>query len=321
MNFWQKLPRPILALAPMAGYTDSAFRQICRRLGADVVYSEMISVDALCRHNQKTLAMLKHVNKEYPLIIQLFGTDPQKFIKAITVIEDNFNKKYSDSRLLTHNSVAQIGLDINLGCPAKKITRNGAGAALMNNLNLAYKIIKTVTEHSPWPVSLKIRTKVKDTTALEFLKKIKKLPWTTVMVHGRSLAQGFEGEIDSGVIKQIKLFLPEKIVLANGGITDSPKAQKILAQTTADGLGIARGALGNPWLFQSIKKNKPADITPTVRKKLIIAHAKLFLRDNPDLIQLRKHLVHYLKGQKNASLLRQKLITVTNIKELENILS
>ena len=306
-NFWLKLNKPILALAPMAGYTDSAFRQLTKEYKADIVYSEMISVDAICFNNQKTLNMLKHTNQEYPLVFQLFGNDPKKFIKAVKIINAQMKNK-------------KIGIDINLGCPAHKVTKTGSGASLMNETDKAYQIIKAVCHTSNFPVSIKIRTKVKNVTALESVKKIKDLPWTALMIHGRTLTQGFSGNIDYSTIKKIKQLLPDKIVIANGGINDLATAQATLKKTQADGLGIARGSWGKPYIFKEIKTNQEIKITPSQRKKIMIKHAQLFLENNHNLIPLRKHLIHYVKGSKNATHLRQRLIKVTTLKDLQAIL-
>ncbi len=313
-NFWQQLKKPIIALAPMAGYTDSVFRQICRQAGADVVYSEMVSTDALSHYNAKTIKMLKHASNEYPVVFQLFGNDPHKFKQAVQIIEQHFKKQSK----LRHDL---IGIDINFGCPAHKITKNGAGAALMNELDKAVNIVEIVCRTSPYPVSIKIRTQVKQISALAFVKKIKGLPWTTVMIHGRSLKQGFNGPINYDLIKQIKQLVPKKIILANGGIDSPEQADFTLKQTLADGLGIARGCLGNPWLFQHIKNKKTMPVSWAQRKKIILQHAQLFLQDEQNLIPLRKHLVHYAKGLSNASQLRQKLITVNNLKDLKKVLN
>ncbi|NMB48307.1 tRNA-dihydrouridine synthase family protein [Candidatus Kuenenbacteria bacterium] len=312
-SFWHQIKKPILALAPMAGYTDSAFRLLCRESGADVVYSEMISVDGLCHTNQKTLDMLKFRPQETPIVFQLFGTDPKKFATATTII----NKIITSYKLPI---TSYFGIDLNFGCPAPKVAKNGAGAALMNELEKSHQIIKAVCDHSQFPVSLKIRAGVKNVTAFDFINKVKDLPWTAVMVHGRTLKQGFVGDIDCQIIKEIKKLIPDKIVLANGGINNLVTTQKILSKTNADGLGLARGVIGSPWLFKEIKQNKSLTISATARRKVILRQAELFLEDNPNLIPLRKHLVHYFKGQKNASEMRQKIIQVTAFTELKNIL-
>ncbi|NMC51793.1 tRNA-dihydrouridine synthase [Candidatus Kuenenbacteria bacterium] len=306
-NFWLKLSKPIVALAPMAGYTDSAFRLLCREFGADVVYSEMISVDGLCYKNKKTLDLLKFNSKECPLVFQLFGTDPDKFASAVKII----------NKIIAHHPV---GIDINFGCPAPKVAQNGAGAALMNDLNKSYKIIQAVCDNSQLPVSIKIRAGIKNVSALDFIKKVKNLPWAAVMIHGRTLKQGFNGDIDCDLIKKIKTLIPDKIVLANGGLNSLEDAKDILNKTGADGLGLARGVIGNPWLFQEIKNNRSINTTLAERKKIILRHAKLFLKDNNNLIPLRKHLVHYFKGQKNASGWRQKIIQAETLSGIKSII-
>lgn len=313
-NFWLNLKKPIIALAPMASYTDSAFRQICRTHGADVVYSEMISVDALGYYNAKTIKMLSHSSNEHPVVFQLFGNQPDKFKQAVQIITQHFKNQPN----LQHNL---IGLDINFGCPVHKITKNGAGAALMDETDKAAMIIQTVCQSSHYPVSIKIRAQVKQINALIFVKKIKHLPWTTIMIHGRSLKQGFNGPIDYQLIKRVKQLVPRKIVIANGGIDSLAQAQTTLEQTQADGLGIARGCLGNPWLFQHIKNQATVPVNWTERKKIILQHAQLFLKENQSLLPLRKHLVHYVKGLPHASQLRQKMITVSNLNELKSILA
>lgn len=308
-NFWFNLNKPIIALAPMAGYTDSAFRLICRELGADAVYSEMISADALCYHNRKTLAMLEFDKKECPIIFQLFGNDPAKFAEAAKIVDKILIKK-------TKQPAGKFGLDINFGCPAHKITKNGSGASLMNELEKSYEIVRAVCGHTALPVSVKIRSQVKNITALEFVKKIKDLPFSAIMIHGRSLSQGFSGKIDFDLIKKIKRLLPDKIVLANGNINCRQDIAATLKKTGADGVGIARAALGNPWIFNADKT------IPSIwsgRQKIILQHARLFLKTNSNLIPLRKHLVHYAKGLNNASALRQQIIRVNTLSELQKI--
>jgi len=308
MNFWFTIKKPILALAPMAGYTDSAFRLICRQIGSDVVYSEMISTDAIVFKNKKTIRMLKYSSKECPLIFQLFGNKPERFKEAVIFL----NKKLKNKK--------NIGIDINFGCPAHKVTKTGSGAALMNELDTAYKIINAVCKNTDLPVSIKVRTKVKNTTCLEFAETVKNLPISAMMIHGRSLKQGFSGNIDFATIKKVKQILPDKIVLANGGVDSLETALKTLSATCCDGLGLARGVLGNPWLFASIRQNKKNNPPPDEIKKMIICHAELFLQDNENLINLRKHFVRYIHKQKNASALRQRLVNVENLNELKKIL-
>jgi len=303
-NIWSKLykkNKPIMALAPMAGYTDPAFRLICLENGADIVYTEMVSVEAIWRKNEKTLKMLEILPQEKNVILQLFGNKPESFEKALKII----NKKYKNNF---------SGIDINFGCPAHKVTKTGSGAALMDNKKLAREIIITTINNTNLPVSIKIRSQVKNTSAIEFIEYIKNLNISAVMIHGRSLKQGFAGEIDFEMIKNIKKLLPNIPVLANGGINTPADAKNILKKTNADGIGIARGAWGNPWIFSGLEKPDLKQI-----KKTAIQHTKYFLKYNNNLITLRKHLLYYFKGQKNASELRQKIINIKNLDELKNI--
>jgi len=313
-NFWQQLKKPILALAPMAGITDSAFRELCRNLGADVVYSEMISADGLYFGSQKTLAMLKCSQSEKPLVIQLFGKDPVKFANAAKIVE----------------KAGASGIDINFGCPAKKVVRHSGGVTLMRDLNLCHEIVKSTLDNTNLPISVKLRTSIstrigKRVTIIDFLKKIADLPVSAIMIHGRSYEQGFSGEIDYKIIKQAKKYF-SGIVLANGGVTSPETALNILNKTQADGLGIARGIYGQPWLFRQIKdyltRHKYAEPIWSEKKKIILKHAKLIIKDktNRGLVEMRKHLLWYIKGFPQAKILRQELVQVTNIKDIKTAL-
>lgn len=335
-NFWKKLNHPILALAPMAGITDSAFRQICRKNGADVVYSEMASATALYFKPEKTLELVKFNKAERPYVVQLFGNNPEHFAKAARIISagvvsETLRCSVSDTKI-------PDGIDINFGCPAKKVFGHGSGCALMPQKELARKIILAVCENTTLPVSLKIRAGLKNTSALQFIKNIKDLPFSAVMVHGRTYEGGFGGVVDFKIVEEIKKIIPRKIVLANGGITTAEQAVKILKDyPLLDGLGIARGVLGRPWIFEEIKnllKNPTSlslrDISPYQGEKdieeikhIAIRHAELIYKNKKSLgmFEIRKHLVWYFKGFPGAAELRKKLVQVKNIKEVKNILS
>lgn len=232
-NFWKKINKPILALAPMAGYTNSAFRLICKTYGASVVYSEMASATALNFKGKKTLKFLEFDKNERPYVVQIFGNDPKYFQNAAKVI----TKK-----------IKPDGIDINMGCPAKKVFSNGSGAALMMDIEKTREIIKETIKGTDLPISIKIRSKVDNITAYKFVKKIKDLPISAIMIHGRSLKQEFSGKIDYLQIKKVRSFV-DVPVLANGGINTPEDAAKMLKKTGAQGIGIAKGALQKPWLF------------------------------------------------------------------------
>lgn len=338
-NFWQKLNRPIIALAPMAGITDSAFRTICRRYGADVVYSEMASVSALFFKPQKTLELIRFTEEERPYVVQLFGKDPAHFAKATRIVTEQ---------------VHPDGIDINFGCPAKKVFGHGSGCALMPQIELAREIISVVCDNTGLPVSIKIRAGVKNFDALEFIEKTKDLPYAAVMIHGRTYEGGFSGPVDWKLIAKIKRIIPGKIVIGNGGITSPEEACAILQKyPEIDGLGIARGAWGQPYLFEQIKKTisdrrdaiyrvlpeqiitekntTTQDVINCVStknypfseiKKIMLDHAALIHTDKGEVgkFEMRKHLAWYVKGFPGAAELRQKLVRAESLEEIRSIL-
>jgi tRNA-dihydrouridine synthase B len=311
-NFWQKMNKPILALAPMAGITDSAFREICRKNGADVVYSEMASVSALFFKPGKTLELLKFGKKERPYVVQLFGKDPKHFAKATQIVTKELKPD---------------GIDINFGCPAKKVFGHGSGCALMPQKELTREIISAVCENTNLPVSIKIRAGIKDLTAIHFIENLKDLPFTTVMVHGRTYEGGFSSVPNFEIVEKIKKIIPDKIVLANGGINTPEDAKNVLEKyPTLDGLGIARGSWGKPYLFAQIKeimkKGKYSEYDFAKIRKIAITHAKLLWKSKQGvgMFEIRKHLSWYFRGFPNASELRQKLVRAESVKEIQDIL-
>ena len=305
-NVWTTTQKPILALAPMAGFSDSAFRQIVTKYGADVVYSEMASVTALFYNKKPTLDLLKFdKKKEKNYIVQLFGSNPEHFAKAAQIVTKEIKPQ---------------GIDINFGCPVGKIIKQGAGAELMSNLKKAHAVIAAVCANTNLPVSVKIRTQSSEVGALDFLKSISDLPVAAVMIHGRTLKQGFIGEIDYNLIKEARQYF-KGIILANGGVSNLKQAQKTLAMTGADGLGLARGILGRPWLFSEIKKNKTIDLDIKDISKIILRHAKLSekLKGKNAMVELRKHLCWYVQGISGASSYRSQLVKAESYQDIKNI--
>ncbi|HHE45790.1 MAG TPA: tRNA-dihydrouridine synthase [Candidatus Moranbacteria bacterium] len=314
VNFWLKLNKPILVLAPMAGVTDSAFRQICRKYGADVVYSEMASATALFYNPEKTLSLVKFTGKERPYVVQLFGKDPKHFAQATKIISQQLKPD---------------GIDINFGCPAKKVFGHGSGSALMLQKKLAREIIKAVCENTKLPVSLKIRAGVKDISALEFIKNTADLPYSTIMVHGRTYENKFSGPVNFEVMEQIKKTFPQKIVLGNGGIFSAQDAKNTLERySLLDGLGLARGVYGHPWIFNEIKellnKNKATlwKLDFQKIKKIALEHTQLLHKNKGQrgLFEMRKHLGWYAKGFPGAASLRKKLVLAESLEEIKKIL-
>ncbi|MBU0646804.1 tRNA-dihydrouridine synthase [Patescibacteria group bacterium] len=306
-NFWKKMHKPIYALAPMAGVTDSAFRQMCKSFGADVVYSEMISAAAIFYNSKKTLELMEFDKKERPFVIQLFGSNPEHFAYATKYITEK---------------IKPDGIDINFGCPVKKVAKQGAGAILMDNLKLAREIIEAVINNTNLPVSLKIRSKVKQTTALDFLKYLADLDIKAIMIHGRTVNQCHSGPVDYDIIKQARKFF-KGIILANGGVKNVFDANNLLEKTKADGIGIGQGAIGNPWIFKEVKSQKLKVKSDREELfKIILKHAKLAqkLKGEQGIIEMRKHLCSYVKGLKDASDLKKEFVKIKSLSEIKNIL-
>jgi len=306
-SFWNKLNKPIIALAPMAGITDSSFRIICKKYGADVLYTEMVSAAGLCYEGKKTLSYLKFKNKEKPVVLQLFGSNPKQFAQAAIMVE----------------KAGFSGIDINFGCPAKKVVQNNSGCTLMDNLDNAYEIIKATCEATSLPVSIKMRKSKGSTTASMLVEKIKDLPVQAIMIHGRSFEQGFNGNPTWEEIKKVRKIY-KGILLANGGVYTPEDASRVLKKTGADGVGLAQGVWGKPWLFKQIKSylknNSYKELSWQQMKKAILKHAKLSIKDKDNLIELRKHLLWYVKGHKNAKELKKELVTISTLKDIQNIL-
>lgn len=302
-NFWADLKKPILALAPMAGINDIAFREICSSYGVDVLYSEMASVTALTKNPEKTLEMLAYTKRQRPYVVQLFGYYPEHFKKAVKVVE---------------KEIKPDGIDINFGCPVNKVLRQGAGAILMKEKESAKKILSATLSTATVPVSLKTRTKSGDVQVLDFLDYIKDLDLQALMIHGRTLNQGFSGEIDYETIHKAK----EKfkgIVLANGAVKDIASAQETLKKTKADGLGLARGVMGKPWLFQEIKEGRSLNYDRDKIIALALKHSQLAYKYKKDygLKEMRKHLSWYIQFWPGARALRQELVKVTSIEDIK----
>jgi len=321
LNFWQKLKktgRPILALAPMAGFTDSTFRQICKKYGADILYSEMASSTALfyaaketgrrIKENNATLELLKFTRKkEKYYVVQLFGSDPKHFAVAARIITEK---------------IKPDGIDINFGCPVPKIIKQGAGSGLIKDLKKSRAVLEAVLANTNLPVSIKIRAKAGEVDALKFLKNISDLPLAAVMIHGRTLSQGFSGEPDWRMIKEARKYF-SGVILANGGINDLASAQSALAKSQADGLGLARGILGRPWLFKEIKTGQIKELRLKQIFKITLAHAEQVykLKGKTGLIELRKHLVWYMQGLSGAAKLRERLVKVNNLNDVKKVLT
>ncbi|MBI5466659.1 MAG: tRNA-dihydrouridine synthase [Candidatus Kerfeldbacteria bacterium] len=319
-NFWLQLKHPILALAPMEGVTDSAFRLLCRRRGADVVYTEFMAAEAITHGAKSVLAKMRFVAEERPVVCQIFGKSPEAFATAAKTIED----------------LGFDGIDLNFGCPARKVVSHGAGVALLRDPQYARRLVEAALERITIPLSIKVRTSIrkesKDAdpgnperyTALQLIEAIKGLPVHAIMVHGRGYEQGHSGDIDTDMIRQVKAAFPG-IVLANGGITTPAGTADMLDRTGADGVGIARGAWGQPWIFRQSREllstGRFIPANPDDVVSAIIEHAKLLneLKGAYGLLEFRKHFGYYVTGFPGAAQWRRQAVTVSTIADVTKL--
>ena len=304
-NFYEKLNKGALAMAPMAGVADSAFRQMCKKFGCDVLYSEMASVTALVYAPEKTLELVEFDEIERPYVVQLFGSKPEHFAHAAKVITENIKPE---------------GIDINFGCPVPKVRKQGAGAVLMGDMRKAKDVIRATLDNTDLPVSIKTRTKSGDVGVLDFLDYISDLDIKALMIHGRTLNQGFVGDIDTEVIKKSREYFGG-FLFANGGINSVEDAEMVMRETEADGLALARGAFGRPWLFEEIKKNKTKIVDKEFIIETVLEHARLTekLKGPQGMLELRKHLCAYVGGMPGAREIRGKMVGVNTISDIEEI--
>ena len=311
MNFWQKIERPILALAPMAGYTDSAFRQLIRSFSKKVIlWSEFVSADALKFDSKKSKEMLRFAKKEQPFIAQIFGKRPENFVEAAKFVE----------------SIGAVGVDLNFGCPAKKVVNSDHGSALLKNPKLASKIISAVVKSVKIPTSVKMRLGISDDKNLEsFAKMVQDSGAQLLTIHGRTAKQMYRGEADFEPIYRVKKIL--KIpVLGNGDIDSADKFFQKLGNL--DGLMIGRAAVMNPWIFREIEnrlvgKTSRTPQTLTAKIPIILRHTELMVQEKGEkrgMLEMRKFLANYVRAEPGAKKLRAKLVRVEKLAELEKIL-
>lgn len=287
-------------LAPMAGVTDISFRAVCKDMDCGLVYTEMVSAKALYYGSENTEQLLRISDKESPVAVQIFGNDPLIMAKAA----ERFN--FDDKVCL---------IDINMGCPAPKIVKNGEGSALMREPKLAHDIVREVRKASIKPVTVKIRKGFNkdEVNAVEFAQTLEEAGAQAIAVHGRTREQMYEGLADWDIIKQVKekLTVP---VIGNGDVFKAEDAINMLSYTNCDGIMIARGSMGNPWLFSQVKEylkgNGITEPTPEEKIDMCIKHYNLALYydgEEKAVREMRKHIAWYIKGLKNCTDIKESI--------------
>ena len=300
-------------LAPMAGVTDIIFRGICKSMGCGLVYTEMVSAKALQYGSKNTEELLKISKKEAPVAVQIFGSDPLAMAKAC----EQFN---NDEKICI--------VDINMGCPAPKIVKNGDGSALMKNPKLASEIIKEIKRASSKPVTVKFRKGFDEDNinAVDFAKAMEAAGADAVAVHGRTRKQMYEGKADWEIIRQIKAAVSIPVI-GNGDVFTFEDAINLVEKTNCDGIMIARGAQGNPWIFREIGEafSGKNPVKPTYNEKIDVCinhiqEAVKYFGEEKAVRELRKHIAWYIKGLRNATDIKNKINVQKNSVEVFDIL-
>ena len=301
-----------LLLAPMAGVTDLPFRLICKKMGANLVYTEFVSSNGIIRENKKTLNLIKFIDEERPIGVQIFGEYPEVVGKSAKMVYDMFKPDL---------------IDINYGCPVPKVTKKGAGSAALKDLPLMKEITSAVLENvKKIPVTVKMRSgwSSNQHVFLEAANMLENIGIAAITLHPRTTSQKFEGKADWNLIKIMKenSSIP---IIGNGDVKNIDDYVRIKEETNCDAVMIGRGALGNPWIFKQISNyNNNQEIMNVNLNEILdtcINHYNLLKENKEERVCVnltKKHFSWYLKGFKNASDWRKRILFSKDINEIED---
>lgn len=303
---------PVVA-APMAGISDRPARLIAREYGCGLVYTEMISAKALTYQNKKTYLLMNMEDEQQPISMQIFGSEPDIMAEGARIMQE-----YG----------ARI-IDINMGCPVPKVVNNGEGSSLMRNPKLAAQIVEAMVKAVTVPVTVKIRKGWDDfsVNAVDYAKLMEAAGANAIAVHGRTRMQYYSGKADWDIIRQVKEAVTVPVI-GNGDVFTPEDGRAMLEQTGCDGIMLARGALGRPWLYQQVLDylqtgSYLAEPELQQRRKIILHHAQLICAEKGEYVamrEMRKHIAWYYKGLPHAARMRDFIHSVSTMEELEKLL-
>lgn len=305
-----------IVLAPMAGISNTSYRQIIKEMGAGLIFAEMVSDKALVYGSEKTFDLLKMNDMERPIAQQIFGSDVDSFVKAAKLVEDAM-----------HPDI----IDINMGCPVPKVAiKSQAGSALLKNPDKIKEIVSAVVKAVSVPVTVKIRSgwDEKSINAVEVAKVIEEAGASAITVHGRTRAQGYSGNADWNIIKQVKEMVSIPVI-GNGDVTSAEKAKEMLDFTGCDAVMIGRGVLGNPWLIKECVSYLESGIIPpkpSAREKIemLKRHYQLLVDSTSEkqaILEIRTHALWYIKGMPKSAYIKNEICKTKNSEDLFKILN